>query len=556
MEKFLTKHPKVQKFLAFLLIIAIFIPTLFVSTPPKKTEAWGILNFSIAEFGVGVKNLAGQAFKQVAMGIARKMLNAMTARTVAWINSGFHGNPFYLTNTDAFVKDIVKFEVRNIVDTYAYNKTKFPFGKDFAINTIELYQRQLETNTQYTLSKAIQDPVYLEHYRDDFDVGGWDGFFLNTQYPQNNYIGFKALATEEIARKVDGTATTAANKVKDTLEKSQGFLAPKTCESNKAYNNGKNEFLQPGWTQSKEYQDINKKFDCGTDIPGVENTCKTQWTKELEAAKVAWETKNTCPGGLTTTTPGTVIANQILTATSSKFRQSELGQAVGNSLSAVFDALVSKLVDKSIGLLGMGKTVTPESSTATDFDYKGGIQPAAPPQDAQICLDMQTASGGDPATGSSGTSSTSTGCATLPGGSTEGGINPLDFFNFPGSGSTNGTGGSSNTGGNTKCINAEGVPAYDPYVSAVSTAEGVAYPNGLPSGTTGATAQAAVCGAYAGPGTCKAGAQEDEVIITGLSVPGAEKYVTLSIDFLTGGYPYASTALYSRGVAACEAGVQ
>ncbi len=546
MEKFFTRHPKIQKFLAFLVIVAIFIPTFFATEPPKKAEAWGVLNFSIAEFGAAVKNLAGQAFKQVAMGIARKMLNAMTARTVNWINSGFHGNPFYLTNTDTFFKDIVKYEVKSLVDVYAYNKVKYPFGKQFALDTIASYQRQLEDNTAYTLSKAINDPVYLESYRTDFNVGGWDGFFVNTQYPQNNYIGFRMKAGEDLARKLDGTVQNKAQQVQDTLQKSQGFLAPKLCmDKDTKYNNAKNEFLQPTFKSTIPFNPP----PLGGAGDAEYKAYMDEYNSKVEAEKAKWGETNTCKN-LTTTTPGTVIANQILTATSSKFRQSELGQAVGNSLSAVFDALVSKLVDKSVGLLGMGSTNPPESSTANDFDYKGGIQAAAPSQDTQLCLDLQLAAG-DTTSGQSGSS-----CINISGGGVPAGVDPLSFFNFPGSatptGGATGPVGGACVGGNMKCSCAEGVAAYDVYANAVSDAESVAYPNGLPSGTTGRQAQTAVCAAYKGPGACKAGVQEDEVIITGLSAP----YVTLSIDFLTGGAPYPSNALYSRSVAACEAGVQ
>ena len=282
MQKMLQENKKIHKFLSTLIIVAILAPVFAVSALPKKAEA----QYVVSDPGVtaiGIKDLAGQAFKQVKMIVARKIINAITQRTVQWINSGFHGNPFYLENTESFFKDIVKFEVKNLVDTYAYNKTKFPFGKSFALNTINAYQRQLEDNTAYSLSKVIQDSTFLESYRTDFNVGGWNGFLINTQYPQNNYIGFQMLATEEIARRIDGTATNKAQQVQDTLQKGQGFLSPKKCmDPNTKYNNGKNEFLQPSFDTAK-YNKEHPPEEC-FDLGDIESriACQKQWNVEFK----------------------------------------------------------------------------------------------------------------------------------------------------------------------------------------------------------------------------------------------------------------------------------
>ena len=95
---------------------------------------------------------------------------------------------------------------------FAYDRLKYPFGKDFAKNIINTYQRKLADNASYSLSNAIRDPVYLDQYRNNFNVGGWNGFLVNTQYPQNNYIGFQMIATQELARRVQGTSQSAAKK--------------------------------------------------------------------------------------------------------------------------------------------------------------------------------------------------------------------------------------------------------------------------------------------------------------------------------------------------------
>ena len=461
----LTKDPKKQKSIFVAIMLMIIIPSILVFTEPKQAQA----QFAVVESGpagVAAGTTAGatsalslfeRVVKEAAMRAARILINNITQSTINWINTGNFGNPFYLTNQESYFKDIVKFEVRNLVDIYAYNKAKFPFGKQFAINTINSYQRKLEDNAAYSLSNVIKDQAYLDSYRSDFNVGGWEGFLINTQYPQNNYIGFTMIANEDLARKVDKTSTTAAEKVQDTLDKSQGFLAPQTCtdnNGNNAYNKVlKNQFVRPSFDSAK-WQKENPVSACGyqsssnTDQTNKDiAACVEGWNRRFQAAKDKWNETNGCKN-LATTTPGAVVSNQIMEAMSSKIDQPELAAAMGNSFSAILDAVFNKLFDKAKGLLGSSTTQA---------------QPVAPPL------------GGD----------TDDPC----------------------------------TGGNPKCTCVENNSSYNVYEDAVATAQSTAYPNGFPSGTPPTQIQTAICAAYTGPGACGPSSQEDEIIISGLPVP-------------------------------------
>jgi hypothetical protein len=559
MLKTFTKNTKIQKFLATLAIVAMLSPTFFFSVPPKQVEAqWFV--FDGVNALAWAKDLVGQAFKQVKAAIARKLTDKLTQGITKWVASGFSGNPFYLEKPESFFKDIVKFEVKNLVDIYAYNKAKFPFGKQFALDTINAYQKNIQDNTEYTLNRVIQDPVYLESYRNDFNVGGWNGFLINTQYPQNNYLGFQMIANEDLGRKLDGTATTAAQKVNKTLDQAGGFLAPKTClDPNTKYNNGKNEFLQPSFKQ-KEYNDAHP-FNCGEGVTPEEIACEKKWDADLEAAKAEWSKTNTCKN-LAVTTPGSVVAGQAKKAIESKIDQANLGAAIGNAFAVGFGLLIDNLIDKGLTKLSgvlESKLYKDAQEGADSVNYQP-TAPASNPVAVQVCQDISLDGGADGTNPDGTTTSLSfdgggNACTNIAAPSGP----PPDFseigkYKVPGTSGSGGGGGDGGacTGWNAKCTCAEGVATYDVYAGAVADAESLAYPSGLPLGTTGAQAQAAVCAKYAGPGACRAASQEDELIITGLPSP----YVTLSIDFLIGGFPYSSNALYSRAVAACEAGVQ
>jgi hypothetical protein len=221
------KNTTIQKLISFFIIIGIFTPTLSIFFIPKKADAivdvfvepgviWNaylidqtindnIIAVSVVtETTVAVKETFWRTIiKEALMIIARRMINKMTQATINWINSGFHGNPAFIDNPRSFFGDIVKYEVNSLIRTFT-NTARFPFGRNFAKNTINSYQRQLEDNMEYTLSQVTDDRVLLNDLQNDFNTGGWAGFLINTQYPQNNYIGFQMLATKELAKRLDG----------------------------------------------------------------------------------------------------------------------------------------------------------------------------------------------------------------------------------------------------------------------------------------------------------------------------------------------------------------
>ncbi|MFY9221296.1 MAG: hypothetical protein WAQ98_01425, partial [Blastocatellia bacterium] len=265
-----------------------------------------------------------------------------------------------------------------MVDTFGYDSRRFPFGKDFALNIIDQYNRKLEDNAEYTLSKVLQDPILLRNYQNDFNVGGWNGFLINTQYPQNNYVGFQMLATEHLAKKLAGTSQTNVQKVQDKLDQGMGFLSPQRCATRPEYNNGKNEFKQPRFSGGPIYKFEATVANVG-ETEAEYNRQKEEYDKRYSAqmatAQKTWEGTNTCPprpdgsSGFETTTPGSVVANQIQNAMGSNFRTTELAAAMGNSISAITDAFINKFIGKGLNALTTRTNpTTPEEDT---WDYYG-----------------------------------------------------------------------------------------------------------------------------------------------------------------------------------------
>ena len=370
------RNVKTKKFFYCLLIVFVMLSIVLLPKPEKVSAGLGsgyVSDFhapiisaasgkaaveQTVETHLTIKQSLKEALKAIYKGIARRLLNQMTKSTLNWINSGFHGAPLFVENPKSFFRDIAKFEVRNFVDTIGYDPTRFPFGKANALNAIYTFKSNFETNAQYSLSRVINDPVYLNNYRNNFSFGGWEGFLINTQYPQNNAIGFSFLAQDELARRLEGTEMNAAQTVRNTLQQGLGFLSPETCPSNPSYNNLQNQFNRPEFNMAEYYRThppVENVYSC-TENPTTReeiNACNT-WREDertyqelLQNAKAEWSTKNSCPGGLVSTTPGSAVGayvNRVLGDSSVGQVLTEIG--AGDSVSAIVDALINQFLEK------------------------------------------------------------------------------------------------------------------------------------------------------------------------------------------------------------------
>lgn len=391
------KKDRKIKFISTLLVLTLVLIFLFsqpkpaqavvvAAVPVNETGFMGILRniflgttsvSTTVNTGFSATKFAKEVLQQSIMVFEKNLLQSMTKGITGWINNGFHGSPLFLTNSDSFFHDIAKSEIKNIVNQYGYDPNRFPFGQDFALNIINRYKTVADANAAYSLS-AVMNPVMAQNYRDNFNAGGWNGFLTNTQYPQNNYLGFQMIATDQLARQLAGTSQNAAQKINTTLNQGMGFLSPQTCPTNPKYNNGYNEFNRPAF-QSTLSSPTTAQIDfCygpvgSVSAPGAIQACINQvnanYQRDLAAEKAKWAETNDCPGGLQNTTPGAVAANQIFKALGSSFDKTALGSMLEGSITAILDSLVSQFTKQ--GLNALGDTITGSSSSTDSWSYQG-----------------------------------------------------------------------------------------------------------------------------------------------------------------------------------------
>lgn len=384
---------KNQKLISALLIISIIVPTVLFSKPKKTEAVWWSSWVTDVNTGftkvdayltrvqqtidtkISLKNLAKEVLRQALKNLAKRAVQQMTKSTVNWINSGFHGAPLFLENPQSFFKDIGKYEVKTFINQIGYNSLKYPFGKNFSLNTIGAYKRKFEDNAQYSLSKVIYDPLLLDRYRNDFYVGGWNGFLINTQYPQNNYIGFQLLATDELAGRLQGISQNNAQRVNTTLAQGMGFLSPQTCPSNPKYNNLANQFQQPSFKTTIPYTWVYDESKSPEENEQEKIIYDESYERKVANERSVWQMTNTCPDGLVSTTPGSVVGSFATNALNSGQRQGELAIAMGDSISAIVDALLNKFIGSGLNALASKSNPKPPPDNWSYYGETLGVAP-------------------------------------------------------------------------------------------------------------------------------------------------------------------------------------
>ncbi len=370
------KKEKIQKLISSILVVLILAPSFIFLTVPKKAEAQWVDPVAAIQRVVGnissalsatanvtgtaaqLKEIAKAIVRETLKAVARKALAEMTKSTVNWINTGFHGAPLFLENPGSFFQDVAKSEIKDLVSIIGYDSIRFPFGKNYLLGVIGSYKRQLSDNLEYSMSRITNDPYELQRYRVDFNYGGWDTFLVNTQYPQNNAIGFDMLVTKELAINLDGTTRTATQKVNDALQQGQGFLSPQVCKSDPSKSQ-LNPFNKPSFDPSTvPYDEARAASD---------PTYRSLYKSAVDAARANFDMQYACPEGLATTTPGSVVASKIIGAMNKPEEQASLNAALGNSLATIFDALLNKFIGD--GLTALSNHVNPPADDS--FNYYG-----------------------------------------------------------------------------------------------------------------------------------------------------------------------------------------
>jgi len=305
----------------------------------------------ITFFGIPVPYTSWDA---ILKGLMKIVINKLTDSTVKWINTGFNGNPQYITDPGRYFGDIANGFTGDFLSQVAGGNLCSPFKPQIVLS---LQQSSRGTyNPQCTLTGIGNN---LENFYSNFSEGGWKSWFSMTQNSSNNpydaYLEAKTNLDQGIANKT-GLATLEANWNK-------GFLSTKTCTKT---------FQEAADERARAEGRDPSILSIGLNGEAIDpNGCDGTNGSEMGPVK----------------TPGSVIESQLNQILGQGTTDLGLARSFDDIVSALVGALTKKVFNSASGLFSGGGT--DYSSSGTQGNAENGYNPGT----------VNTGSGTNPTSG-------------------------------------------------------------------------------------------------------------------------------------------------------------
>ena len=205
-------------------IIVLILIITFVFSPffARKAEAQWIV-FDPAMLVQTITEIVKEfGLDSLAWMIVNMIIERMTAATVNWINSGFQGQPAYLTDPKAYFLNMGD----QIAGQFIFNDSRLkslcgPINAKIQFTLARSYLNEQEWQcTPSLVGERFTD------FMGDFKKGGWNAFFELSQKTQNNPIG-AYIQAEGVLRE---SLTKEQEQTLNELNQGSGMLSFKTCE--------------------------------------------------------------------------------------------------------------------------------------------------------------------------------------------------------------------------------------------------------------------------------------------------------------------------------------
>jgi hypothetical protein len=241
-----------------------------------------------------------QCLDGVAYAVAKNTLAQVTNKTLNWVNTGLNGNPLYVQNTTSYLNSIKSQQLSSFLGTVQNTDPIFGNALRSAI------RQQVSGQSDGLLTVPLNTPQAQNYnsFMNDFTSGGWNAL-LNPSY---NPIGAFFNATDTLTSQIATSQQSATNEI----QRGNGFLDMKHC---------------------------------------VETAPLPVGVNTADAARIGLTANPECTKWVTDT-PGSIIANQVATITTSPTRQLEYANKINEVLGSFFDSFVNSLLSK--GLRGSG----------------------------------------------------------------------------------------------------------------------------------------------------------------------------------------------------------
>lgn len=267
----------------------------------------------------------------LAYAASRIIIQNMSRSVINWATSGNNGNPYYPTSYQSLYENIRSNEIRSFVNELQSNDSANPYNSSFAKS---LANQARNNNQSFAEKYAYTGPD--SSFFTSFKNGGWNSWYSYILEPQNNPLGYSQIASKESENR-QSQATQATS---EELANNDGFLSQKTCDD-KGYVPWANDAEQAKLTAAAAQGDKTAALRL------VQSVCKN----------------------FKITTPGSLIAKQLQEVLGSPLRQAEQVDEIDEALGAVFDGIVTRLVNN-----GLNSLSNLSLKNNVDFSYNTSAQ--------------------------------------------------------------------------------------------------------------------------------------------------------------------------------------
>ena len=319
---------KIKKLISILIIISIISSGLFLPNT-KKAEAIvpviDKLGGALSAVGNALSSAGNYIVEQTIGGtgilmitpakagkwVMKMVLRQLTLSIVNWINSGFEGNPSFITDTGQFLQNTADIAIGDmLMNDPSLSFLCGPFELQLKL-ALGLQYSPFSNQIGCTFTSAmgnVTDAMNKFTNGDFINGGGWDSWLQITTNPQNNPQGAMVIAQAELDRRINSSVA------KVTLEANwgSGFLSFKHCTNSTTGETT----TSLGSPDSNNVNVVDRNGNTTVAMNGPSNT--------------------TC----TVQTPGQEIVGQLGWAQSSTIREMELV----DDLDAIFGALANMAI--------------------------------------------------------------------------------------------------------------------------------------------------------------------------------------------------------------------
>lgn len=174
-----------------------------------------------------IQQIWNNVLDPLAFSLAQKSSEKMVRSVVGWVNSGFQGNPFQISDYRALFLEVGEVETKKILGSLKVADN--PFGNDVTKKVVNLFNDEFVDQLEFNLDEAC-DGDCTAFIEGDFKQGGWEAWGKLIE-DQNNPIGLYFKTVSSLEKKLDESKEAVQNEIS-----SSGFQSSFDCLVEKKVN--------------------------------------------------------------------------------------------------------------------------------------------------------------------------------------------------------------------------------------------------------------------------------------------------------------------------------